>query len=128
MTSFNNNQNLQDVIVAGGGLAGLSLAIQLGKAGRSVTLYEKETYPFHRVCGEYISNESYNFLEGLGFQITARQLPLINKLMVSSLSGKYLTSNLDTGGFGVSRYFVDDALCKIAKAHGVNVIEKSKVS
>ena len=52
-----------DAIIIGGGLAGLSLAIQLAQLKRSVLLLEKNKYPFHRVCGEYISMESWDFLE-----------------------------------------------------------------
>ncbi|HZG25248.1 MAG TPA: FAD-dependent oxidoreductase, partial [Chitinophagaceae bacterium] len=44
-----------DVAIVGGGLAGLSLSIQMAKQGYSTILFEKEQYPFHRVCGEYIS-------------------------------------------------------------------------
>ena len=44
-----------DAVIVGGGLAGLSLAIQLAEANRSVVVIEKKRYPFHRVCGEYVS-------------------------------------------------------------------------
>ncbi|HEX2607665.1 MAG TPA: FAD-dependent oxidoreductase, partial [Flavisolibacter sp.] len=54
-----------DVAIVGGGLAGLSCAIQLQRAGHSVIVLEKENYPFHKVCGEYISLESWPFLESL---------------------------------------------------------------
>ena len=49
---------LYDVAIIGGGLAGLALAIQLSKENFNVVVIEKEAYPFHRVCGEYISFES----------------------------------------------------------------------
>jgi len=55
-----------DIAIIGGGLAGLSLSIQCANAGYRTLLFEKETYPFHKVCGEYISNESFPFLEKLG--------------------------------------------------------------
>jgi len=51
-----------DIAIIGGGLAGLSLAILAADASYKVALVEKENYPFHKVCGEYISLESYNFL------------------------------------------------------------------
>ena len=54
---------MEDVVIAGGGLAGLISAIALRKAGYRVTLIEKKEYPFHRVCGEYISNEVRPYLE-----------------------------------------------------------------
>ena len=56
------NDKIYDIAVVGGGLAGLSLSIQLAKAGYDVILFEKEKYPFHKVCGEYISLESWNFI------------------------------------------------------------------
>ena len=52
-----------DIAIIGGGLAGLTLSIQCANAGYNTILFEKETYPFHKVCGEYISNESLPFLE-----------------------------------------------------------------
>ncbi|HEX6334505.1 MAG TPA: FAD-dependent oxidoreductase, partial [Flavisolibacter sp.] len=42
-----------DIAIAGGGLAGLCCAILLQRQGRRVVLFEKEKYPFHKVCGEY---------------------------------------------------------------------------
>ncbi|HNU89628.1 MAG TPA: FAD-dependent oxidoreductase, partial [Ferruginibacter sp.] len=46
-----------DITIIGGGLAGLVSAIHLSKAGLAVTLIEKNEYPKHKVCGEYVSNE-----------------------------------------------------------------------
>ena len=54
-----------DIIIIGGGLAGLISAIHLSKAGLSVTLIEKNEYPKHKVCGEYISNEVLAYLQYL---------------------------------------------------------------
>ena len=52
-----------DLAIIGGGLAGLTLAIQSANVGYRVVLFEKETYPFHKVCGEYISMESHSYLQ-----------------------------------------------------------------
>src|SRR5258708_30424609 len=60
-----NSSNQYDVVIAGGGLAGLALSIQLARAGYSVALFEKKTYPFYKGCGEYISLGGWNFLEKL---------------------------------------------------------------
>jgi len=46
-----------DVLIIGGGLAGLTSAIHLSKSGLKVSLIEKNEFPKHKVCGEYISNE-----------------------------------------------------------------------
>ena len=117
-----------DVAVIGGGLAGLSLAIQLADAGRSVILFEKENYPFHRVCGEYISLESWNFLEELGMPLSDLHLPVIRKLIISAPNGKKIRHVLPLGGFGISRHLLDSRLAEIAKHKGVVLLENSKVS
>src|SRR5690349_20630734 len=92
-----------DVAIMGGGLAGLCLSIQLSRAGYDVILFEKEKYPFHKVCGEYISFECWNFLEELGVPLSDWNLPQIRKLMVTSPSGKTIYHKLDLGGFCISR-------------------------
>jgi flavin-dependent dehydrogenase len=117
-----------DVAIIGGGLGGLSLSIQLAIAGYKVVLFEKEKYPFHKVCGEYISLESWQFIEKLGVPLSKMNLPVINKLIVTSPNGKKLASNLDLGGFGISRYLFDNELCKIAKHKGVEIFEDAKVN
>lgn len=119
---------IYDVAVIGGGLAGLSLSIQMAKAGYSVVLFEKEKYPFHRVCGEYISLESWNFLENLGYPLSDLDLPVIKKLIVSAPNGNYIQQNLPLGGFGISRYKIDREMAQLAKANGVHLLEGKKVT
>ena len=117
-----------DACIVGGGLAGLSLSIQLAKAGYNVALFEKEKYPFHKVCGEYISLESWNFIVSIGLNLDEMNLPIIEKLIVSSPNGKYINQPLPLGGFGISRYKLDNELYKIAKEKGVKIYEGTKVS
>lgn len=121
------NTTLYQVAVIGGGLAGLTLSIQLRKAGVSVVLFEKESYPFHKVCGEYISMESWDFLEQLGIPLSSMNLPKITKLNVSSPNGTTLSHPLDLGGFGISRYTLDYKLYVLAKSMGVVIYENCKV-
>jgi menaquinone-9 beta-reductase len=117
-----------DAAIVGGGLAGLSLSILLAKSGYQIVLFEKEKYPFHKVCGEYISLESWKFIESLGLNLSDLNLPVIKKLIVSSPNGNILNAGLDLGGFGISRYFLDNELKKIAEKNGVIVLEKTKVN
>ena len=44
-----------DVLIVGGGLAGLVNAIHLSKTGLKVIVLEKNDFPKHKVCGEYLS-------------------------------------------------------------------------
>lgn len=116
-----------DVCIIGGGLAGLALSIQLAKLGHSVALFEKETYPFHKVCGEYISLESWGFIESLGLPLSQMHLPIIKKLIVTSPNGNMLHHKLPLGGFGISRFYLDNELKNIAVKNGVAVYEDCKV-
>ncbi|CAN5427984.1 hypothetical protein BH10BAC1_BH10BAC1_04180 [soil metagenome] len=122
------NHLTYQVSIIGGGLAGLTLAIQLADAGYSCILFEKNKYPFHKVCGEYISMESWSFIERLGLDLTALNLPKINRLQVSSPSGKLLKHKLDLGGFGISRYLLDSKLAELAKQKGVKLLDDCRVN
>jgi len=119
---------MYDVIIAGGGLAGLGLSIQLARAGYRVALFEKETYPWHKVCGEYVSLESWNFLEELGLPLSDWNLPIIRTLLMSAPNGLSLQHELPLGGFGISRYRLDAALAEIARTEGVDLHESTRVS
>jgi flavin-dependent dehydrogenase len=123
---FQSNK-IFDVGITGGGLAGLSLSILCAKAGYSVIVLEKESYPFHKVCGEYISLESWDFLEELGVPLSEMNLPVIRRLLVSAPNGKHLEHMLPLGGFGISRYTLDAMLASLARKYGVTVLENTKV-
>src|SRR4051812_6672941 len=105
---------LYDVAIIGGGLGGLCLAIQCIEKRYSVILFEKEEYPFHKVCGEYISLESWDFLRRLGINLEDLNLPIIRALNISDASGHSYRFDLPLGGFGISRFSLDGALYHIA--------------
>jgi menaquinone-9 beta-reductase len=117
-----------DCAIVGGGLAGLCLSIQLARLGHSVVILEKNKYPFHKVCGEYVSNECYGFLLRLGVKLDEWDLPQINRLAITSEKGFVLSARLDLGGFGISRYKLDHELVKVARASGVTVYDDTKVT
>lgn len=121
------NTSSYDCAVIGGGLSGLCLAIQLAGSGLTVIVFEKNEYPAHKVCGEYISMESHQFLLDLGLALTTWDLPHITEVGISSENGFMLNAPLDLGGFGISRYTLDHELYKLAVAKGVTVIQDCKV-
>jgi menaquinone-9 beta-reductase len=122
------NHTQFDIAIIGGGLAGLALSIQAARAGYQTILLEKEQYPFHRVCGEYISLESWDFLEQLGVPLSTLQLPIIKRLQVTAPNGKLFQTELPLGGFGISRYKLDHELAQLARATGVVLLEQEKVT
>jgi len=123
---MSNSPVYYDVIVIGGGLAGLSLGIQLCKAKYRVLVIEKDDYPRHKVCGEYISMESRPFLERLGLPVQEMKLPVIDTLLVTDVKGKELRAHLRPGGFGISRYTLDAALAKLFTDAGGDLLVKTK--
>ena len=110
---------MKQVIIIGGGLAGLTSALHLARHGVSATVVEKKEYPFHRVCGEYVSNEVLPYLESLGAEIEQLLPASISKFFLTSPSGNILEANLDLGGFGLSRYTLDNYLYQLAQQQGV---------
>jgi menaquinone-9 beta-reductase len=116
-----------DCAIIGGGLAGLTLAIQLAQANKKVVLFEKEAYPFHKVCGEYIAMESWDFLVRMGVDLSGLNLPRITKLRVSAPDGELLEQELEPGGFGISRFTLDKILVDNAIQLGVQVYTSCKV-
>lgn len=116
-----------DVAIIGGGLAGLALSIQMAEKGFSVILFEKEKYPYHKVCGEYVSLESKSFLRRLCFPVDELQLPVIDTLLLTAPNGRTFRTKLPLGGMGVSRYLLDHYLAKLAREKGVTVCEDTRV-
>jgi len=112
--------NCYDVIVVGGGLAGLTASLHLAKMGHHVLVFEKQRYPHHKVCGEYVSNEIVPYLERLGVSMEESRAVSIDTLQLSSTNGKFLETELPLGGKGISRFLFDDKLYRAAMANGVH--------
>lgn len=112
-----------EVIIIGGGLAGLTSAIHLSKMGVKVIVIEKNQYPKHKVCGEYISNEVLPYFKWLNFNIDDLKPTHISTLKFSSESARTIETTLPLGGFGISRYTLDHALYLKALAQNCEIIE-----
>ncbi|MBY0542397.1 MAG: NAD(P)/FAD-dependent oxidoreductase [Sphingobacteriaceae bacterium] len=111
-----------DVLIVGGGLAGLTAALHLHKAGLEVILIEKDEFPHHKVCGEYISNEVLPYLKWLDIDIAALKPTNIKKFELTTLQQQRISTSLPLGGFGVSRYALDHFLYKKLIEKGIKVI------
>jgi menaquinone-9 beta-reductase len=112
-----------DIIIIGGGLAGLVSAIHLSKAGLQVTLIEKNEYPKHKVCGEYISNEVLPYLQWLDADPMLTGAKKITRFQLSTTHGKITETKLPLGGFGVSRFTLDNFLLQKAIQNNCSIIQ-----
>ena len=113
------SESVYDVIIVGGGLAGLSCAIHLSKQNNKILLIEKNIYPKHKVCGEYISNEVLSYLNWLGIDPIKEGAKEIKKVHLSTVKSNLIKGDLPLGGFGMSRYCLDELLANKAKENGV---------
>jgi len=116
------------ILLIGGGLAGLAAAIDLARRGHEVAVVERKHYPFHKVCGEYVSNEVLPYLRRLGADPAPLGPAAIEQFELTSPRGRSLRAALDLGGFGVSRYALDYFLYQHACAVGVRFHLRATVS
>ncbi|HEY0899945.1 MAG TPA: NAD(P)/FAD-dependent oxidoreductase, partial [Sphingobacteriaceae bacterium] len=119
---------MANVVIVGAGLAGLSTGLVLNRLGHAVTILEKKSFPFHKVCGEYVSNEVLPFLGSFGIDIRQTNAASLTRFKVTSTQGKQVELPLDMGGFGLSRYRFDELLFKQAVAAGVSFRTETKVT
>lgn len=117
-----------DVLIIGGGLAGLTSAIHLSQKGLKVILIEKSDYPRHKVCGEYISNEILPYLLWLGADVSKLNPTNITQFEFTTNTGKAATARLPLGGFGISRYALDHFLYQKALENNCTIIKETVTS
>lgn len=129
-------QDSYDVVVAGAGPAGSSLAIRLATSGLSVLLIEQKRFPREKLCGEFISPECITHFQELGMseEITnAGAIPLLETVFYSR-SGKGVSIRSEwfgtTGSYalGLSRGEMDRMLMERAGSVGVDVRDETGVS
>ncbi|MBC7417586.1 MAG: NAD(P)/FAD-dependent oxidoreductase [Pedobacter sp.] len=112
----------EEIVIIGGGLAGLVCAIDLLKRGKPVTLIEKHAYPHHKVCGEFISNEVRSYLHSLALDVKSLKPAEISQFSLSTPTGTMITCQLPLGGFGISRFTIDHFLFQKALLAGCKII------
>ena len=109
-------------------MVGPTSALHLSKCNKRVLLIEKNAYPKHKVCGEYISNEVLPYLNSLGIDPVKEGAKEIDQLELSTVKSKIIRGELPLGGFGMSRYFLDELLAKKALENNVvihqDIVEK----
>ena len=119
---------MRKIKIIGGGLGGLISATLLARKGFDVTLFEKKHYPFHRVCGEYISNEVRDFLKREGLFPKEFTPSSIQQFLYTSTQGNAHQIPLDLGAFGISRYQLDHFLAQKAMQAGADIKTNIKIT
>ena len=113
------------IVVVGAGLAGFTAAIHLSKLGYSITIIEKNSFPKHKVCGEYVSNEVIPYLQWLGIDVRSLNPTSIDSLHFSTRNGKSIKALLPMGGFGVSRLAFDLLLYQKAIENQCEILQET---
>ncbi|MCT8340269.1 NAD(P)/FAD-dependent oxidoreductase [Flavobacteriaceae bacterium TK19130] len=116
------------VLIIGGGIAGSTAALYLATLGVKVLVIEKQQYPNHKVCGEYVSKEVMPFLSDLGIEPSKRNAVAIDSFLMTNTNGKTLKARLPQGGFGISRYAFDEWLYEEASAASAEYIFETVTS
>lgn len=93
-----------------------------------IIVFEKEQYPHHKVCGEYLSKEVEPYFRSLGISLESLNPKNIRRFNYSSNRGKILEANLPLGGLGISRYKLDHLLYRKACEKGVEVKKEKVIS
>jgi len=109
-----------DVVVAGGGLAGCAAARLLAQAGLSVLVAERQRYPVHKLCGEFLSVEVQATFARLGVleTVLAAGATPVRRALLTSPQGRTLALALPGTALGLSRFRLDPLLLEAARAAG----------
>lgn len=122
-----------DVAIAGGGIAGSTLAILLGRQGFSVELFERGEFPKEKACGEGLMPGGVAVLQRLGLAEAVGGAPFHGvRFHVSGLvaEGRFpRVPHMPATGYGQRRSHLDHVLFQAAAVTpGVNVHTGTPVS
>ncbi|MFF1674657.1 NAD(P)/FAD-dependent oxidoreductase [Streptomyces sp. NPDC058256] len=108
-----------DVLVAGGGPAGLAAAIHAALAGLEAVVVEPRTGPVDKACGEGVMPGGVSALRALGVEVTGRELRGIRYVDgTTRAEASFRGSN----GLGVRRTTLHSALHQRAVDVGVRML------
>lgn len=115
------------IVVIGGGLGGGAVATKLARAGRAVTVLERENGPHEKVCGEFLSVEACHDLDRLG--LPPQSLGSVALDTVRVHHGRHsVEAPLPFIAHSLSRARLDEALLQSAAAAGAEVLRGVRVT
>ena len=112
-----------DVAIVGAGPAGTCAAIALRRMGFSVLVLERDRFPRHKVCGEFLSFEAIGDLEACGAAERVRSAggEPIERGAFFFEGRRSIEFPLPRPAVGISRYLLDYILAEAASAAGAQV-------
>ncbi|MGI8794885.1 MAG: NAD(P)/FAD-dependent oxidoreductase [Acidimicrobiales bacterium] len=115
-----------DVMVVGGGPAGVAAAITLARAGRDTVLIDRATFPRDKCCGDGLTTGALRRYEALGLDpASVSSWQPANDVWVRSPSGRLVEFPLprEQGTYAAiaRRHELDAAFLDVARAAGVKV-------
>jgi flavin-dependent dehydrogenase len=125
-----------DAVVIGGGPAGATTALLLARAGWSVAVVERSTFPRPKVCGEFLSAASLPLLRGLGVAHAFLDLagPEVRRVGLFARNGS-VTAHMprlpdERHGWGraLSREHLDTLLLEAAAGEGAEIFQNRTVT
>ncbi len=122
------------ILIVGAGPAGTSAAIRLVNKGFAVKLIEREKFPRHKLCGEFISPECFGHFKALGVldEMFSANGENISETIFYAPNGKSVNVpskwfSANETALGLSRAEMDLQLLQRAKDVGVEVLEETQV-
>lgn len=113
---------MREVIVAGGGPAGLAAAIAARQAGLEVTVFDCARPPIDKACGEGIMPDGLVALARLGVRIPSEQACAFRGIRFLDTDHSLEATFANAGtGYGVRRLVLHDLLVRRATALGVEL-------
>lgn len=114
-----------DVLVAGGGPAGLACAAELASRGLQTKLIERRSYPVDKACGEGVQPPGIAALERLGAMahIESEQMARFKGIRYAA-GGAVVEGEFSEGpGYGIRRLALSQALRQCALNAGVEIVQ-----